>query len=214
MADKIPATGKIADGLYLLNLGFVCVYLVKSGDAFLSFDAGMKSEGVLAELAKLDIEPAKISHVILTHSDRDHVGGLAAFPSAQVFLPEAEVAMINRTTARFFGFIYNKPFAGSYETLVDGQELTLGPTTIRCVASPGHTAGHMSYLVNGSILIAGDTLNVAAGKIVMDRGIINIDNNKRRDSIKRLAALTGVSYLCPMHSGYTSDFEAAAKEWR
>lgn len=214
MADKIPGTGQIADGLYLLNLGFVCLYLVKSGDSFISFDAGMKSEGVLGELAKLGIDPAKVSHVILTHSDRDHVGGLPAFPTAKIFLPEAEVAMINRTTARFFGFIYNKPFAESYETLADGQELNLAPTTIRCIASPGHTAGHMSYLVNGSILIAGDTLNVAGGKIVMDRGIINIDNKKRRDSIKRLAALTGVSYLCPMHSGYTNDFETAAKEWR
>lgn len=214
MADKIPSTSQIADGFYILNLGFVCIYLVRSGDSLLAFDTGMKADKVSAELETLRLDASKVSHVILTHSDRDHVGGLSAFPQARVLMPEAEVSMIDRTTPRFFSFIYNKPFAVSYETLTDNQDLTIGDTRIRCIATPGHTAGHMSYLVNGSILVAGDILNVSGGKVVMDRKFINIDNEEREDSIRRLAALTGVSYLCPMHSGYTNDFETAMKEWR
>ncbi len=214
MADKIPATGKISEELYLLNLGFVCMYLYKSGDSYIAFDTGMKASDVTKELAALGIAASSVSDVVLTHSDSDHVGGLSAFPDAQVYLPKDEVAMIDRTTARFFGFIYNKPFGDGYKTLEDGQTVTIAGATIQCIASPGHTAGHMSYLVNGSVLIAGDILNVAQGKIVMDRKFINIDNKQREQSIRKLAGLEGVSLLCPMHSGYTDDFEKAREGWK
>jgi hypothetical protein len=72
----------------------------------------------------------------------------------------------------------------------------------------------MSFLVNGSILIVGDILNLAHGEAVMDRGLINIDREKRRQSIRKLAALRGVSLLCTMHSGYTRDFDKAMQSWR
>lgn len=214
MGDKIQSTREIAEGFYLVNLGFVCIYLLRSGESYIAFDAGMKADGVRKGLEELNLDAAKVTDVLLTHSDRDHVGGLAAFPSARVFLPAGEVTMIDHTTSRFFGFIYNKPFSDSYETLVDGQELAIGNRSIRCIATPGHTAGHMSYLVDGSILVSGDILGLEQGRIVMDRKIMNIDNEKRRESIGRLAALTNVAYLCTMHSGYTDDFAAAAGQWK
>jgi glyoxylase-like metal-dependent hydrolase (beta-lactamase superfamily II) len=214
MADKIQATGEITDGLFILNLGFVGMYLLKSGDSFIAFDTGMKVENVTKELERLQIEPEKVQTVLLTHSDRDHVGGLGAFPGAQVYLPKDEIAMVDKTTARFFGFIYNKPLVVSYQTLEDDQSVMIGETSIRCVATPGHTAGHMSFVVNDSILIAGDILNLSNGKIVMDRKFINIDNRRRAESIRRLASLERIHYLCTMHSGYTADFDTAAEEWK
>lgn len=214
MGDKIQDTHEIADGFYIMNLGFVCIYLLRSGESYIAFDSGMKADGVRKGLQELDLDSAKVRDVLLTHSDRDHVGGLAAFPSARVFLPAGEVAMIDHTTSRFFGFIYNKPLSVSYETLVDGQELVIGDRSIRCIATPGHTVGHMSYLVDGAILISGDILGLDQGRIVMDRKFINIDNEKRRESIGRLTALSNVAYLCTMHSGYTDDFETAVREWK
>lgn len=214
MADKIQSTTSISDGFYILSFGFVCMYLLRSRDGLIGFDAGMKPEKVHEELGRLKLEAGEVKHIIFTHSDRDHVGGLPAFPAARVLLPRDEVAMIDRTTPRFFGFIYNKPFADTYETLSDGQELTIGERSIRCIATPGHTAGHMSYLIDGSILIVGDTLNLRDGKIVMDRRYINIDNGKRRTSIERLVSLAGVRYLCTMHSGYTDDFAKAVEGWK
>lgn len=214
MADKIHSTGRIAENLFILNFSFVCMYLLRSGDSYIAFDTGMKVGPVLRELDKIDVDPVKVTDIVLTHSDSDHVGGIGAFPGARIYLPKEEVAMIDKTTARFFGFIYNKPFANSYETLEDKQDASISGSSIRCIATPGHTAGHMSYLVNESVLIAGDILNLRDGKIVMDRKIINIDNVKRDQSIRRLAALEGVGHLCTMHSGYTADFETAAKEWK
>lgn len=214
MADKIPASGKIRDDLYLLNLGFVCVYVVEARGALIAFDTGMKPEGLKAQLAAVGLDPRKVAHVFLTHSDRDHVGGLPALPEAKVHMPAAESKMLDRSVARFFGFVYNRPFGREYVALEDGEEMAVDGVSIRCIATPGHTAGHMSYLVNGKLLIAGDLLNIAGGKAVLDRGFINIDNEKRRESMRKLAQLRGVDLLCPMHSGYSRDFDRAMAPWR
>lgn len=214
MADKIPASGKIGDDLYLLNLGFVCMYVLKARGVLIAFDTGMKPEALRRQFAAIGLDPLEVAHVFLTHSDRDHVGGLAALPAAKVYMPAAESRMLDRSVARFFGFIYNKPFGREYVSLENDQEIAADGVSIRCLATPGHTAGHMSYLVNGRYLIAGDLLNLAGGKAVLDRGFISIDNAKREGSIRKLAQLQGIGLLCPMHSGYTSDFGLAMAAWR
>ena len=72
----------------------------------------------------------------------------------------------------------------------------------------------MSFLIDGRHLIVGDILNVDKGKAVMDRARINIDNEKRRQSIHAVARLKGIETLCPMHSGYTRDFKTAMADWQ
>lgn len=214
MADRIQKTGRVAEGFYLLNEGFVCSYLLDAGGSFIAFDAGLNPGRTSAELAKLGIDPAKVSHVFLTHSDSDHAGGVGAFPNAAVFLPKAELAMLDHTRPRFLGLMYSKPLSFDFETLDDGQELGPGGAKISCVSTPGHTAGSMSFLVNGSILIVGDELNLRKGRAVLDRRPINIDNALREVSLHKLAGLRGPRILCTMHSGYTLDAEAALREWK
>jgi hydroxyacylglutathione hydrolase len=214
MPDRIPPTAKVADSFYLLNLGFVASYLYDAGDSLVAFDAGMNPRKALMEMRKLDLDPAKVGALLFTHSDPDHTGGIKAFPNAKAYFSLAEVAMFDRSTARFFGRVYSKPPRFAYATLEDGQELKIGDAAIRCILTPGHTAGSMSFLVDGSILIVGDELNLKEGKAVLDRKFIGIDNEKRLDSIHKLAKLRGVEYICPAHSGYSEDFQAAMADWK
>ncbi len=213
MANRIQPSGRIAENLYLLNLGFVGIYVYDSGESLVAFDAGIKPGPVLAEFGRLGLDPRRVKHVLLTHSDRDHIGGLPAFPEARVYLPKAELAMLDHTTPRFFGLIYAKPLKKSYELLEDNQELTIGAAAIRCISTPGHTVGSMSYVVNGSMLIAGDTVNISRDEAVTDRGLIQVDRAKRRESVIRLAGLSGISLMGTSHSGYTLDFAAAMRKW-
>ena len=213
MANRIQPSGRIAENLYLLNLGFVGIYVLDAGESLVAFDAGMKPGAVLAEFTRQGLDPKRVKHVLLTHSDRDHTGGLPAFPEARVYLPRAEVAMLDHTTPRLFGLLYSKPLKVSYELLDDNQELTFGRAAVRCISTPGHTAGSMSFLVNGSVLIAGDILNLSKGEVVMDRGFNQVDRAKQRESIIRLAGLSGISLLGTSHSGYTLDFAAAMRKW-
>ncbi|HUZ17575.1 MAG TPA: MBL fold metallo-hydrolase [Spirochaetia bacterium] len=213
MADKIQSSRVITDNFYIFSFGFVCMYLLRAGESYLAFDTGMRPNAVLRELKTWEIDPRSVRHVFLTHADTDHVGGLKVFADAAVYLPKAEESMFDHTVPRFFGFVYSKRPAESYTTLVDGQELRIGGTTVRCISTPGHTAGSMSFLVNGSILIVGDELNLKEGRAVLDRKFISIDNEKRRESILKLAKLQGIELLCTMHSGYSQDFRNAMKVW-
>ncbi len=213
MADKIPESGRIAEGFYLLNLGFVTSYILDAGESLVAFDVGMWGTTIRREMGKLGLDPERIRHIFITHSDPDHVGCIRSFPQARVHFPMDEVAMVDRRTARFFGWYFNKALPVAYEALVDGQVLGIGNAKIECISTPGHTAGSMSYLANGSALVVGDELNLDGGEAVLDRGFICLDNEKRKESILKLARLAGVEYLCPMHSGYTGDFAKAMGHW-
>jgi hydroxyacylglutathione hydrolase len=214
MPDKIQPTSKVSDNFYILNHRFVSSYLIKTGDSLIAFDAGQNTKQVLSEMAKLNLDPAKVQAVFFTHSDPDHTGGIKTFPNAKPYFSKAEVAMFDHSTARFFGMVYAKPPRFVYETVEDGQELFVGDVTVKCVSTPGHTSGSMSFLVNGAILIVGDELNLKKGKAVLDMKFIGIDNNKRLESIHKLAKLSGVKLICPAHSGYSDDFQTVMKEWR
>ena len=214
MADKIPGSHHIEDGFSILSFGFVCMYLYREGDELVAFDTGMRPNSVRSELSKLSLDPVEVGHVFLTHTDRDHVGGLPVFPKAKVLMSEKEVAMITRKTPRFFGFVYSGPIGREYGTVSDGEDFVIGKTVIRCISTPGHTSGSMSFLINRSILVIGDEFNLDGGKAVLDRGMIAVNNPQRKESILKLARLTDVSLLCTMHSGYTRDFDGAMKEWR
>lgn len=72
----------------------------------------------------------------------------------------------------------------------------------------------MSFVVNDSILVVGDELNLRKGEVVLDRKFICLNNAERERSLRKIAQLKGVDYLCTAHSGYTADFKAATAAWR
>jgi glyoxylase-like metal-dependent hydrolase (beta-lactamase superfamily II) len=213
MPDKIQPTGKVTDRFYILNQGFVASYLYDAGESLIAFDSGVNPKKTIAEIRKLDLDPAKVGAILFTHADSDHIGGIKAFPNAKPYFARAEVAMFDHSTARFFGWVYAKPVGFAYDTLEDDQELGVGDATIRCILTPGHTAGSMSFLINGSILIVGDELNLKDGKAVLDRKFIGIDYGKRLESIHKLAKIDEVKVVCPAHSGYSEDFQKAMADW-
>ena len=213
MADQKQTSGSISANLFFVKLGFVGMYLFDAGESLIAFDTGISSKATLAELEKLRVDPTKVAHILLTHSDRDHVGGLAAFPGAKVYLPKAEVAMLDHSTPRFLGLVYSRPLPVKYELLDDNQVLTIGNALITCLSTPGHTAGSMSYLIDNSVLVVGDILNLKQGKVVMDRGFMQLNKAKQRESIQKLSQLKGISLICTAHTGYTNDFDGAMQDW-
>jgi hydroxyacylglutathione hydrolase len=101
--------------------------------------------GPLLERAERD--GIEITHILVTHPHLDHVAGLAearqrlgdpplvAHPDAAAELEE-EVA----------------------ETIGGGGKLSTGGLEIEAISTPGHAAGHLAFLVNGSDLFTADVL--------------------------------------------------------
>ncbi len=105
-------------------------------------------------MAEHDLSPADVRIVINTHLHFDHCGQNAVFKHAPFYIqrPELERARRDETVAaRWFDF------AGARFELVDGDaQIAEG---VRVVATPGHTVGHQSVLVDtpdGGAVMIGD----------------------------------------------------------
>jgi N-acyl homoserine lactone hydrolase len=110
-------------------------------------------------MADHDLSPADVRIVINTHLHFDHCGQNAVFKHAPFYIqrPELERARREETVAaQWFDF------AGARFELVDGDaEVAEG---VRVVATPGHTVGHQSVLVDtpdGGAVMIGDAAYTA-----------------------------------------------------
>jgi glyoxylase-like metal-dependent hydrolase (beta-lactamase superfamily II) len=106
-------------------------------------DAGGPVQPLLEHLER---ERLRLSHVLLTHHHHDHVAELqrviAAHPEAPVLIHPLERSLV--------------PLAGG--DLNPGETLEVGALQIELLHTPGHTAGMVSLLIDGTDLFTGDTL--------------------------------------------------------
>ena len=111
-------------------------------------------------LAEHDLSPADVRIVINTHLHFDHCGQNAVFKHAPFYVQRAELERGRREedeTREWFDF------AGAKFELVDGDaQIAEG---VRVIATPGHTAGHQSVLVeagDGEAVMIGDAAYTAS----------------------------------------------------
>lgn len=205
-------TGQVVPGIYAVNNGFVNFYLVQSGDSHLMIDAGNDEQQTSASLEQLGIETDAVKAVLLTHSDSDHIATLSLFPDAQIYLPTLETQMIDGTTRRSpMGYNHLKV---EYISLADGEELNLLGFDIKCISTPGHTPGSMSFLLDGQYLFVGDTMSLQDGKADTFNSFYNMDSDTQRESIRNLAAFTQPEYIFTGHYGYTDYANLAIGDWK
>ena len=127
-------------------------YLVGS-DPVAVIDPGPDDAEHAAAILKA-VGGATVSHIIITHTHRDHSAGLAALKA--------------RTGARVLGEGRHRParalrigeinpldasadrtFAPE-EALADGDRVQLGGITLEAIATPGHCEGHYCLLLRGN----------------------------------------------------------------
>ena len=142
------------------------LFVVDSGEELVAVDSGTKPEKVKAEFMACGLDPLKVKAVFLTHSDYDHVGGLGLFPNAAFYFSEDELQMIDGRKKRNFYMINKLPagvFVNRFNLLGDNQTLKIGSLSVRCIKTPGHTRGSMSYLFDDKFLFTGDALRINKG---------------------------------------------------
>lgn len=147
-------------------------WLVTSGGRRTLIDAGMgrdwdakfqdlyglePDEPTLAEsLAKLDLAPADVDRVLLTHLHFDHCGALVAggrpaFPNAEYVVHKLEWEDAHdregRAAASYLDRLYDPLQAAGQLRLVEGGgEIALGEGLF-AVPTGGHTRGHLAWRV-------------------------------------------------------------------
>jgi N-acyl homoserine lactone hydrolase len=127
-------------------------------------------EEIGPRLNALGLGPRDVKRVILTHLHMDHDGGLRHFPNSKIFVAPGELNLARGWMGMMRGYLPNRwpswfdpapleltaepvgPFAASKRLTESGDVVV--------VATPGHTANHVSVLVyddDAAILLAGDT---------------------------------------------------------
>jgi N-acyl homoserine lactone hydrolase len=105
-------------------------------------------------LAEHGMSPADVRIVVNTHLHFDHCGWNTVFPHAPFWVQRAELQRARRENPQLVDWF---DFAGARFELLDGDaEVAEG---VRVVATPGHTRGHQSVVVDlagGPELLIGD----------------------------------------------------------
>lgn len=166
-------------------------------------------------------------HLFLTHGHADHSGGAAhiarqygsvvyAGPLTAEWLAAGDEERISLPAARRAG-VY--PDQYKWQPLVidqivdDAAAIAIGDAEIRPVATPGHSADHLSYLVTidgEATLIAGDAI-FAGGTIIL-QDIWDSSVAQSCESIRRLASLSFDAFLAGHGSAVLSGAKSHVAE--
>lgn len=218
---------KIIENVYLVPNVVANPFIITDVDGLTIIDVGVpfSEKKILAYIADIGRSPHDLKRIILTHSDVDHVGSLAALQKATgartyASQIEANAIAVGRPSRKpnppgfslrrsLFGLIGRfvelvKPVQVD-EILSDGQTLPiLGG--LQVVETPGHTPGHISlFSTSTGILFCGDSMATKDDSIqgAMHPGV-TWDQAKAQESIKRQAAL-GATIVCSGHGPVVMD---------
>lgn len=167
-----------------VSLPFSFVY-ARRGDRHVLVDTGFMRGGFaiadgipnwispLRMLGELGVKPEDVTDIIVTHAHFDHMGSIAEFPHARLFIQKSELLTWYEWFAlpRQFGYLTRLVDPGNLRTaleasiqhrvtLVDGDRDDLLPG-VHVRLGSGHTVGHqlaMIETVRGRLVISGDCL--------------------------------------------------------
>lgn len=192
-------------------------YLIKHDENWMLWDTGLNEQAVnaqkerntfvlnvskslLSQLSELNLTPADIDYVGLSHTHFDHVGNVNMFPDATLILQKAEHDVL--TNPELAQKLYIIPdFLSHFITgegkdnvrLLDGDTDLFGDGTLKAIFLPGHTPGHMALQVNlkesGPVILSGDQWHFEENKEKDNVPDFNYSEAETKKSSARLKQL-------------------------
>lgn len=126
-----------------------------------------EADTAVRQIEQLGFQARDVGHIILTHGDPDHTGGLADFSSAEVYISKEEYASIRNGHFRYAPAHYTYgPRWNCYPSMkrtwfgLEARPLALGfQAQVLLIPLFGHTLGHCGVAIeqdNGWLLHVGD----------------------------------------------------------
>jgi glyoxylase-like metal-dependent hydrolase (beta-lactamase superfamily II) len=181
----------LADNPGLMTLEGTNTWVLRAprSDEMVIVDPGPEDDEHIARVAEL----GKIALVLISHRHADHTGGIDKL----VELTGAPVRAVGSGFLRGLG-----------GPLTDGEVIDAAGLRITVLATPGHTADSLSFLLDAAVL-TGDT--------VLGRGttVIDTEDGSLGDYLESLQRLRGLGRraVLPGHGPDLDDLEAVASEY-
>lgn len=172
-----------------------------------------ESETALRRIERLGRRAADVRHIVLTHADLDHAGGLADFPDAAVHISQEEHANVSTGDPRFApaNFAHSPCWQiHAPDPHIDWFGLPVRPidvglnTDILLIPLPGHTDGHCGVAIRTPderwLLHAGDAYYLEVEFCQPDHPIHQLTQLRAQDNTRRLASLAQIRRLKRDHA--------------
>ena len=139
---------------------------------------------------------------MLTHAHFDHAGNAKALQDdgVKVYVSKLDAPKLKNSLNLASDFGRHFDYLDADFTFTDGQVLQIEGITIKVIATPGHTDGSVTFLVD-NMLFTGDTLFLQSiGRTDFPTG----DRDTLINSVKKLFALEGDYNVYPGHQDFTT----------
>ncbi len=189
--------------LYFIGSEAVSVHLIDTEEGLVMIDTGYPNmhDLILNNMKTLGFDPKNLCAIFHSHGHIDHFGNtqeFVALSGAKTYIGRPDNDIVNGkldlSWARELGQ-EPLPFFDCDVLIEDGDTFTFGSTTIRCIHTPGHTDGVMSFMItlddNGDKIVAAmhggiGTNSMAAG--FLEKYGLSFDcRDKFKEGLKRLA---------------------------
>lgn len=146
---------RLHSNIYFVGSKAVSVHLIDTEQGLVLIDTGYPDMGglILENIEKLGFSPERICAIFHSHGHIDHFGNtkmLAQRSGAKTYISRIDNDIVNGTFdlswAKELGLQRIPPFSCDV-LLEDGDSFDFGNTRIRCVHTPGHTDGVMSFII-------------------------------------------------------------------
>jgi glyoxylase-like metal-dependent hydrolase (beta-lactamase superfamily II) len=204
-------TEEIVSGIYLIggsNLTSsddAAIYLIDFQETLVLIDAGAgrSSSQIVRNIEMLGLNPADVSHLILTHCHIDHIGSAPFFQKqygTKIIIHELDAPAMEsgdslKTAANWYGTTF--PPTKIDGKLSDSHEiLNFGGEALHCLHTPGHTPGSISLYLDrgGKRILFGQDIHGPFHKA------FDSDINAWKKSMRKLLDLDA-DILCEGHFG-------------
>ncbi len=150
-------TGWIDENVACVREWVANIFFYRKGDTTIMIDAGIQLRPSGRKNGLAGHDPKSIRHILITHQDTDHVGAVEAdspglFRNAKLYIGEIENRYLTGEVRRKVIYhLYKLPqvtINNEKVLLHDGEVFDIDGIRIECFLVPGHTWGHMVYLVD------------------------------------------------------------------
>lgn len=176
------------------------IYIISNNEECIIIDPELTAGNIINKISELHKTPKAI---LLTHGHFDHIGAVSKlrdYYKIPVYASKNEAALLSDSTLNLSGMIGGNYSIIADKLLEDNETLDLIGLHIQCIATPGHTSGSISYLIE-NCCFSGDTIfEESYGRYDFPTGSLE----DLRKSIKKLLHLDEKTIIYPGHGNSTT----------